>query len=141
VDENRILLGGSSYFTSYYPKLFYSSSAIKFVIKRFKERFPSISNVEFNYYWPGLIDVTKDLTPIADYDPKNKSIQYTLGCAGLPWAAFCGDYIARRVLDKNTEDLSKYLGMHRTFPISDGLQKIFGKLISFVLSHLHIMRK
>ena len=137
--ENRLLLGGASYLTTYYPKSYNSPDVINKVVNRFKKRFPSLSHVDFNYYWNGLIDVTKDLTPIADYDPNNKSIQYTLGCAGLPWAAFCGDYIARRVLNKNTEDFSKYLGMHRTFPISDSLQKILGKFVSFGLSHLKIM--
>ncbi|MEK6844380.1 MAG: FAD-dependent oxidoreductase [Nanoarchaeota archaeon] len=138
IGENRLLLGGASYLTTYYHKHYNSPSAINKVIAKFKKRFSSVSHIDFNYYWNGLIDVTKDLTPIADYDPKNKSIQYTLGCAGLPWAAFCGDYIARRVLDKNTKDLSQYLGMHRTFPISDGLQEILGKIISFGLSHLKL---
>lgn len=141
IGENRLLLGGGSYLTTYYPGFYNSPSVINKVISKFKERFPSVSHIDFNYYWPGLIDVTKDLTPIADYDPKNKSVQYTLGCAGLPWAAFCGDYIARRILDKNTDDLSKYLGMHRTFPISEGIQKTLGKFISFGLSHLRIMNK
>ena len=139
IGEHRLLLGGASYLTTYYPKFYNSSSAIEKVVAKFKKRFPALSHIDFTHYWPGLIDVTKDLTPIADYDLKNKSIQYTLGCAGLPWATFCGDYVARRVLDKNTEDLSKYLGMHRTFPISDALQKILGKFISFGLSHLRIM--
>ena len=141
IGENRLLLGGGSYLTTYYSKLYNSPSTINKIIIKFKKRFPSLSHIDFNYYWPGLIDVTKDLTPIADYDERNKSVQYTLGCAGLPWAAFCGNYIAERVLDKKTSDLSKYLGMHRTFPISDSAQKILGKLISFGLSHLHIINK
>lgn len=140
IGEHRLLIGGASYLTTYYPKFYYSPSSINKVIAEFKKRFPSLSHIDFNYYWPGLIDVTKDLTPIADYDHRNNSVQYTLGCAGLSWASFCGDYIARRVLDKNTEDLSKYFGMHRTFPISDSLQKILGKFISFGLSHLRIYK-
>ena len=137
VEGNRLLVGGSSAMTAYMPKHYYSPKVINKFIGNLKENFPKIKNIEFTHYWSGLIDATKDLVPIADYDPKNKSIQYSLGCTGLNWAAYCGDYLARRVLDKkNTEDLTEFLGANRKFWISDNLQKVLGKRISFSLSHL-----
>lgn len=137
VKGNRLMVGGSSAMTAYKSKHYYSPNVINKFIKNLKENFPKIKNIEFTHYWSGLIDATKDLVPIADYDPKNKSIQYSLGCAGLNWAAYCGDYLARRVIDKkNTEDLTEFLGANRKFFISDNLQKILGKRISFSLSHL-----
>ncbi len=134
---NRILIGGSSMATTYHPENDPSSKAIEFFIDELKEKFPKIKDVDFTHYWSGLIDVTKDLEPIVDYDKYNKSIQYAMGCAGLNWAAYCGDYIARRVINpKNVEDLSEFTRIDRKFFISEAQQKILGKRIAFALSHL-----
>ncbi|MEK6936834.1 MAG: FAD-binding oxidoreductase [Nanoarchaeota archaeon] len=141
IEGNRILLGGSSFFTSYLPRYYNSPIVINKVIKEFKQHFPSLSHINFTHFWSGLLDVTKDLSPIADYDPRNKSIQYALGCAGLPWAAFCGDYLARRIISKNTEDLSSFLGINRKFFVPDFLHSLFGKPASFALSHLYSIYK
>ncbi len=118
-------MGGSSFLTVYRSRL-YSPSVVNSFIKKVKKNFPELKNVNFSYYWSGLIDVTKDLVPIVDYDPKNKSIQYVMGCAGLNWAAYCGDYAARRVVDGNrVEDLKKFLGSERKFYLGHIFQKIF----------------
>jgi len=137
IEGNRIMLGRSSFFTSYMTRHYNSPGVINSAIKEFRKRFPSLGHVRFTHFWGGLIDVTKDLTPIADYDPRNKSIQYALGCAGLPWAAFCGDYLARRLVNKNTEDLSEYFGINKKFAFSDFIQRFLGKPLSFALSHLY----
>ena len=137
VEGNRLLVGGSSAWTAYYPKYYHSPKVIESFIKELKYRFPKIKDIEFTHYWSGLIDATKDLVPIVDYDKNNKSIQYALGCAGLNWAAFSGDYIARRAINpKGTEDFTEFLGMHRKFYFAGLFQKIFGKRITFALSHL-----
>ncbi len=134
---NRIIVGGSSPWAAYHSKPIHSPRIINRFIEKLKKAFPKIKNVEFTHYWSGMIDVTKDLIPITDYDKENKSIQYTIGCAGLNWAAYCGDYMARRLLNpKGTEDLTEFLGSNRKFFLSDGFQKIFGKKITFALSHL-----
>ena len=136
--DNRILIGGGSLFTTHSSTYIYSQKAIEKFINELKCRFPEISDVNFNYYWSGLIDITQDLEPIVDYDKNNKSIQYALGCAGLPWAAFCGDYIARRVLNpKKAEDLSEFTRIDRKFLFGPRLQKLLGKRISFSLSNLY----
>jgi len=115
---------------------------IQFFIDELKYSFPTIKDLAFTHYWAGMIDVTKDFSPIADYDPRNKSIQYVLGCAGLPWATFCGEYLANRILNpKDTQDLSKFLGINRKFFISDSIQRIIGKKLSFALSHLRNLYK
>ena len=89
VEGNRLLVGGSSAMTAYMPEHYYSPKIINKFIEILKENFPKIKNIEFTHYWSGLIDATKDLVPIADYDSKNKSIQYSIGCTGLNWAAYC----------------------------------------------------
>ena len=137
VAGNRLIVGGSSPWATYLPEYYYSPKIIKNFINSLRTNFPIIKNLEFTHYWSGMLDVTKDLVPIADYDKKDKSIQYALGCAGLNWAAYCGDYLARRVINpEGTEDLKEFLGADRKFFISERFQKIFGKRISFALSHL-----
>ena len=140
VENNKIMVGGQSYFSVYSPTFYTSPRVINKAIKTFKERFPSLKNLQFTHFWPGLIDVTKDLNPIVDYEPKNKSIQYALGCAGLPWAAYCGKFMAQRALGKNNPAVSDFLKMDREFFISDYLQRWIGKIASFSLSHLHSLK-
>ena len=137
IEDNRLVLGGARYTTSYSKSITHEPEAIMAIINELRDRFPVLKQFHFPHYWSGLIDVTRDLTPIADYDPKNKSIQYAMGCAGLPWAAFCGDYLARRVIDpKSTEDLSDILGIHRKHFLPLFFQSLFGKRVTFGLSHL-----
>jgi len=135
---NRIAVGGSSPWATYHPKYLYSPKIIEKFIDKLKEGFPEIKDVDFTHYWSGLIDITKDFIPIIDYDKNNKSIQYAMGCPGLNWAAYSGDYIARRVIDeKNTEDLSEFTRIDRKFFLPAYIQRIFGKRVAFILSHLH----
>jgi len=137
INGNRILIGGSSVWAYYYPLYIHSSRVIEKFINELKERFPSLKDVDFTHYWSGLIDVSPDLEPLVDYDKKNKSIQYCLGCAGLNWAAFCGDYIARRVINpKNTEELAEFTRIDREFFFPAYIQKLLGKRLTFALSHL-----
>ena len=60
-----------------------------------------------------------------------------MGCAGLNWAAYCGDYLARRVVEpEKVEDLSEFLGVKRGFLIPFWIQKLLGKRITFALGNL-----
>ncbi|MGV8142233.1 MAG: NAD(P)/FAD-dependent oxidoreductase [Candidatus Pacearchaeota archaeon] len=142
VAGNRILVGGSSPWATYYPEYYHSSRIIQPFINELKRKFPKIKNVEFTHYWSGLIDSTQDLTPIADYDKNNKSIQYAMGCAGLNWAAYCGDYLARRVIaPEKVEDLTEFLGANRKFFVPNWIQRILGKRITFAIGNLREMMK
>ncbi len=137
--NDRLLIGGGSFLTTYYPKYYNSPFVINMVINDFKKRFSTLKDVKFSQYWNGLIDVTKDLTPIVDFDPKNKNVQYVLGCPGLPFAAFCGDYAAKRILNTHQKEYAKHLRYDREFFISDTLQMILGKPVSFLISHIHAL--
>lgn len=137
VAGNRLLVGGSTAWATYLSKVDYSPGIIQGFIDKLKEDFPIIKNLDFTHYWSGMLDVTKDLVPIVDYDKRNNSIQYAMGCAGLNWAAYCGDYLARRAMNPGkSEDLSEFLGANRKFFTGDFFQSIFGKKIAFALSHL-----
>ena len=138
IEGNRILVGGSSAWTGYFAQKNRSSKVIQSFIQKLRVAFPLLNDVSFNNYWSGFIDVTKDLVPIVDYDAENPSIQYALGCAGLNWAAYAGDYMASRVIDpQHTHDLSEFLGANRRFWVSNTLQSLLGKKISFFINHLY----
>ena len=135
--DNRLLVGGGSVLTTYDPWYFNSPIIIEQVIKEIKGVFsPLLDRLVFEYYWPGQIDITKDIMPLVDYDPKNKNIQFILGNPGLPWAAFSGTYAAERFLGKG-KDWSKYLGMKRKFFISDEMQFFLGKIPSFAINNVY----
>jgi len=136
--DHRLILGGGSAPTTFLPMDVTEPWIIRSVIKDFKKRFPALKHVSFIQYWPGRIDTTKDLLPIVDTDDKHPSIQYVGGCVGLPWAAFCGDLAARRVLDPSSDaDLSQYLSMKRDFLVPEWLQKITGKMFSFAINNAY----
>jgi len=133
--DNRLLLGGGSAITTFLPTDVTSPRVITGVIKEFKKRFPFLKDHEFIQYWPGRIDTTKDLIPILDEDPANAHIQYVIGCVGLPWATFCGDYAAKRVLDPTHNTHGKFLKKDRPFFVPRFVQKIFGKMVAFSLNN------
>lgn len=136
--DHRLILGGGSAPTTFLPMDVTEPFVIQGVIRDFKRRFPALKHVDFIQYWPGRIDTTKDLIPIVDHDPKEPEVTYVIGCVGLPWAAFCGDYAARRILDPNDgKELVPYLAMNRKFLIPRWLQRICGKMISFALNNAY----
>lgn len=136
--DERLLLGGGSALTTFSPLDVTSPIVIQNVIVQFKKKFPKLEHLKFIQYWPGRIDTTKDIIPIVDYDPTNKTITYVLGCVGLPWAAACGCLAAERYLNtKSTEEYARFLRMNRNFLIPKFAQKILGKMITFSLNNAY----
>ena len=87
---------------------------------------------------PGLIDVTRDLMPVADADPARPHIYFIFGCAGLPWAAWCGDHMAARIGGAPKTDVASLLRWDRRPFIPDALQSVLGKPASFALDFFAI---
>lgn len=133
--DNRMLLGGGSALTTFTPNDITSPRVIDNVIEDFRHRFPFLKHHEFIQYWPGRIDTSRDLVPIVDTDPHRKHVQYALGCVGLPWATFCGDYAARKILDPTLCSHDEYLRLDRPFFIPNWLQHLCGKMIAFSLNN------
>jgi gamma-glutamylputrescine oxidase len=133
--DNRLLLGGGSLLTTFAPRALRTPRIIARVIARFRRRFPALARVPFTRYWPGLIDITVDLLPIADRDPKDPLAWYVIGCAGLPWAAWCGDHLARRCLHQPTEDYDRFFGWDRPSPIPGPVLRILRKPAAFALGY------
>lgn len=136
--DNRMLLGGASLLSTYASTPHYHNERMFYKLTNyFKTKFPDIT-VTFEYLWPGLIGISKDIMPIAGLDKHQNSIYYIAGAAGLPWAAALGAYSAKRLIDGNTEH-DDCFSPYRQFPIGEGLQKILGKQLSFAISNFSVV--
>lgn len=135
--DRRILLGGASVMTMFASKDSQSSRVIRSVIRSFRSAFPELKNVSFSHYWPGRLDAAKDLTPIIDYDRGNRSIQYVLGCIGLGWAAFCGDYAAGRISGNEKSQYAHYFSLDRHYLIPRWMEMIIGRKVAFLISTVY----
>lgn len=136
--DNRILLGGGNMLTTYSKNDVDSSRVIDGVIKRFKKSFPKLANLEFIQYWPGRIDSTRDLLPTIIRESDKSWLHFVLGCVGLPWATFCGDFVARHAVGvDNLKDphYYDYFRKDRKFFIPLWLEGILGKKIVFSLNN------
>ncbi len=136
--DNRILLGGGSALTTFSRNDVTSPGVIKDVISNFKNKFPHLDHVDFIQYWPGRIDTTRDLIPTVVRDEKQPWIHFVLGCVGLPWATFCGDFAARHAYDdENCTDHKCYLYFrgNRNFLIPVWMENVFGKQLVFSINN------
>lgn len=136
--DNRILLGGGSMLTTFSKNDTYSSRVIDHVIKKFKHKFPRLRSLEFFQYWQGRIDTTRDLMPTIVKEIHKPWIHFVLGCVGLPWATFCGDFAARHAFDDkscNDHKCYKFFKADRKFFLPLWLEKVVGKKILFSLNN------
>jgi gamma-glutamylputrescine oxidase len=136
----RILLGGGSLWTTYARNDTWTERIIDRVIRRFRSHWPSVAHVHFRQFWMGRIDMTRDLMPTVLREEEAPWIHYVLGCVGLPWATFCGDFAARHVLSEASlgdERFYRYFRPDRRFLIPLWGEKVLGKRISFVLNQFY----
>ncbi len=132
--DNRIVVGGVGLLYAYskYPK-HRSKMMYKKLTNYFYSKFPDIK-VNFEYMWPGMLGMSKDIFPIAGRDPKQKNLYYVAAVAGLPWAAALGNYSAEHLINGATE-FDHYFSPQRDYFIGEFGQKILGTKLSFALSN------
>ncbi|HTT45140.1 MAG TPA: FAD-dependent oxidoreductase [Thermoplasmata archaeon] len=138
--DKRILLGGGSLWTTYAKNDTWSERIIDRVIRRFREHWPSVAHVHFRQFWMGRIDMTRDLMPTVVREEKAPWTQYVLGCVGLPWATFCGDFAARHVLSDGAQEdrrFYRYFAEDRRFLVPLWAEELLGKRVSFVLNQFY----
>jgi gamma-glutamylputrescine oxidase len=135
IENNRLLFGAATLAHSYKRKESQNWDDVIRKIQRYLRDKFSIERMTFEYSWPGLIGITKDLMPIAGEDMKMKNVFYISGTAGLPWAAALGNYIAEKIINGRS-DFDQYFQAERKYPIGDKLQKVLSKPPSFALSNL-----
>ena len=132
--DNRLLLGASSLRYTYAKK---HGTVAPGIVRKMRalvrRKFPHTA-LDLEYFWPGLIGVSKDLLPLAGLDPKRPSISYVSGATGLAWAAALGRYMAEK-LATNRSDLDAEFDPTRHFFIGPPVERLIGKPIAFALSH------
>jgi gamma-glutamylputrescine oxidase len=136
--DNRILLGGGDMLTTFSKNDVNSSRVIDKVIRGFKNNFPQLADLKFIQYWPGRIDTTRDLLPTIVREEKTPWLHFVLGCVGLPWATFCGDFAARHASDSSVCDDHHYYDYFRAdrhFVVPLWLEKIIGKQLVFSINN------
>lgn len=136
--DDRFMVGGSNMLSILWGEEQHNNTRMIEKLQTYvATKFPDVS-ITFEYSWPGLIGISKDIMPLAGYDEHQKNIYYISCATGLPWAAALGSYSADKIVDKRN-DLDKYFALDRTFPIGGGVQTVLGKRISFALSNLWTM--
>ena len=131
---NRLIVGGGNMWTTYTTKEDHNYHAItKKLINYVQKKFPN-AHINFEYQWPGLIGISKDIMPIAGHDKENKHIYYAGAAAGLPISAAIGAYSADHIVDSRT-DLDTCFSPYRSFPVGNFLQTFLGHKVSFALSN------
>ncbi len=134
----RLLLGGGSLLTTYAKHDSTTSGVIDHVISGFRRTFPQLNSIRFIQYWMGRIDMTRDLLPTVLKVPKAPWVHMVLGCVGLPWATFCGDFVARQVLAERETGDEKYYGyfnINRRFFVPVWAEKLIGKRLAFPINN------
>lgn len=131
--DNRLMLGGSDLFYTYMNESHNNARVTKKLLAYAHKHFPA-ANLEFEYIWPGLIGISKDIFPIAGFDEKMPSVYYIAGACGLPVAAALGTHCADRIVNNNTE-FDQYLSPYRSFKLGSFTQRILGTRLTFALSN------
>ena len=135
VGDNRLLLGGSTILQTYASKAIHDNSTLyKKLTSYFTKKFPQVTP-QFEYMWPGLIGVSKDILPLVGRDANQRNLYYVAAAAGLPWAAALGSYAADALIE-NRSDLDEYFSPYRPFTFGPTVQKLFGTRLTFALSHV-----
>lgn len=136
--DDRLLVGGGSALTTFALHAINTPGVMTHVLNGFQKKFPFLDRLRFIQYWPGLIDTTRDLLPTIVRDPDAPWVQWVLGCVGLPWAAFCGDFVARQAAGTGAADAERYYRYFeaaRPFLVPTWLERLIGKPLVFALNN------
>lgn len=132
--DKRLVLGGGDLFSTYLKEKHNYRPIVKKLVNYFERMFPG-NGIQFEYMWPGLIGLSKDIGPIAGRDKDNKHVYYVAATAGLSIAATLGRYAVEHLFDNRT-DFDSVFDPYRKFPIGGFVQKILGTRLSFALSNV-----
>jgi gamma-glutamylputrescine oxidase len=136
--DNRLLLGGGTPVTTYLREAYNNPRVIRKIIEDFKSHFPELRELSFIQFWPGQIDMSRDLLPVIAKPRELPHVRFILGCVGIPWATFCGGFAARMVMGDADDDYRKffnYFSNQRHFSLPSSLGKIISKPVLFSLAN------
>jgi gamma-glutamylputrescine oxidase len=132
--DNRLLLGGADVLSTYACCDNHRAQRVFNKLTRyFKHKFPTVT-LTFEYMWPGLLGISKDLLPIAELYKQQPYIYYISGATGLSWATALGLYSAEHILDKRT-DMDHFFSSKRNFAVGHTLQALIGTSATFALAN------
>jgi gamma-glutamylputrescine oxidase len=131
--DNRLMLGGSDVLYTYGNESHNNSRVAKQLMHYFHKKFPSVT-IDFEYMWPGLIGISKDVFPVAGFDKQMSSVYYIAGACGLPFAAALGEHCVDRIMNNNRE-FDEYFSPYRSFILGATMQKLLGTRLTFALSN------
>jgi gamma-glutamylputrescine oxidase len=136
--NNRLLLGGGTALSTFSTNYHNKPDIMQSVIKNFKAKFPYLKDLSFIQYWPGLIDTTRDLLPTVIHDRTHSHLHFVIGAVGLPWASFCGSFVAKNILEDASaydERYYEYFSNRRHFFLPTWLEPIIGKPLLFSINN------
>lgn len=137
---NRFLIGGSTMLHSFrYQPTYNAHMVYKKLTNYVKKKFPQLK-VNFEYMWPGMIGISKDLLPVMGRDVQSPHIYYVGAATGLAWAATLGTYAAQHMIDQRT-DFDQLFSPQRPYPLGNWVQMFMGKPATFALSNLIALKE
>lgn len=137
--DNRILLGGGNVWSTYSSQEKHNYKGIYNKLTHyFKKTFPDVT-INFEYQWPGLIGISKDLLPVAGKDTKHPHIYYISAATGLSTAAALGVYSQESLLD-GRDDFNEHFNPYRTHILNTIFQKTVGKKLSFAVNNFLVQK-
>jgi gamma-glutamylputrescine oxidase len=132
--DHRLLLGASSPWFTYARRYRGLAPGILRKMRALvRRKFPR-TPLDLQYFWPGLIGVSKDLLPLAGRDAARPTISFVSGATGLAWAAALGRYMADK-LQSGRSDLDAEFDPNRHFIVGPKMQRVLGSAGAFALSH------
>ena len=131
--DNRLMLGGSGLLYTYANESYKNRCVSRKLTRYFDTKFPLV-NVEFEYMWPGLIGISKDVFPVAGFDKDVPSVYYIAGACGLPFAATLGAHCVDRIMNHNSV-FDDYFSPYRSFSLGSTVQRLLGSRLTFALSN------
>ena len=135
--DDRLLLGASSLLDTYAAHEHPLAPRILQKMHAWLRRSVPQVQVRLEYFWPGLIGVSKDFLPLAGRDGRHPTTWVVSGATGLPWAAGLGRYIAEK-LQSGRSDFDHEFDPRRPFPVGARVQGLIGKPGAFALSHANL---
>lgn len=132
--DKRLILGGGDMFTTYLNEKHNYKRIVRKLSNYCSQIFPQL-DVQFEYMWPGLLGLSKDIGPIAGRDKDYANRYYVTAATGLPIAAALGRYSVEHLFNGRT-DLDACFNPYRKFPISGVVQTVLGNRLSFALCNV-----
>lgn len=133
--DHRLLLGGSDLFATYATESQPHKHRVFNELRKYADKYFPHIHLEWEYMWPGLIGITKDIFPLAGKDKNNPNIYYICAPTGLPWAAALGNYAVQDLYDRRT-DMDQFFNPYRSYFVPHSVQALIGTRLSFAISHL-----